>query len=333
MGVAPLSGAALGDPRVGAMVRIWHQPLKDAISLHAGFDFWIPIDAARNHAGDSNVRFMPKLVAAGLTHRILWSFLVAFQYRPDASIGALAAGSGNTVGSELKFGAAVSYADMRRRFAVGPELVASTVVTGPVAAQGATSSLEVLVGGHYNIVRQIEAGLALGVGLLTEPGTPDFRMILRIAYAPMRPEPPRPLPKDRDGDGITDDRDACPDDKGSRPPFCARTAARSWTEITTGSTTSTTAVPTSRWARTPIRTSSAARSRTPTATACSTRTICVPTSRPARTRTRPGSAARTPTRTATACSTPSTSAPTFRRACTPIRTSLAARCRIATRTA
>jgi outer membrane protein OmpA-like peptidoglycan-associated protein len=50
----------------------------------------------------------------------------------------------------------------------------------------------------------------VGLGMLKEPGTPDARLLFRIAYAPIRD----PKPKDKDGDGILDKDDACPAEKG-----------------------------------------------------------------------------------------------------------------------
>ena len=48
------------------------------------------------------------------------------------------------------------------------------------------------VDGLVNIAGIIQVGAAGGLGILREPGTPDGRALLRIAYAPMaKPEPPR----------------------------------------------------------------------------------------------------------------------------------------------
>jgi OOP family OmpA-OmpF porin len=217
-GVSPLSNAAIGDPRVGFMVRLFGQPLDGAVSMHLGADVWIPVGAAKNHAGDSYVRVEPKLVLGGLAHHVLWSFLAGFMYRRDAELGVMTTGAGNTVGSELRFGAALAYADTVRRFSLGPELASATVVTGGFKLQKQTSSLELLLGLHYNIARVIELGLAGGIGLLAEAGNPDARVILRLAYSPMRPEPTKvaPPPSDRDHDGILDENDACPDEPGPR---------------------------------------------------------------------------------------------------------------------
>jgi outer membrane protein OmpA-like peptidoglycan-associated protein len=211
-GVSPLGNPAVGDPRVGLMLRLFGQPLDGAFSMNIGADVWIPVGAAGRHAGDSTVRALPKLVLSGLKHRVLWSFLAGFMYRKDSGIGVVASGAGNTVGSELRFGFALAYADVVRRFSLGPEILAATVVTGNFSFQKASSSLEVLLGLHYNIARVIEFGLAGGVGVLNEPGTPDARAIVRLAYSPMRPEPKAaPPPSDRDGDGILDKDDLCPD--------------------------------------------------------------------------------------------------------------------------
>ncbi len=216
-GVGPKSGS-VGDPRVGFMVRAWGRPLEDVFSVSAGVDLWIPVGQNDRHSGDDSVRVEPKVVLSGIALKhIFWSGLVGFQYRPNASIGNLPSGSGNTVGSELRLGAALGYIDLERRFSVGPELVFATVATGPAAFTHDGTSLELLAGAHYNIIHRIDVGLAAGLGILQEPGTPDARVIARIAYSPMRPEPKRaPAPEpvrvsDRDEDGIDDAHDLCPD--------------------------------------------------------------------------------------------------------------------------
>ncbi len=68
-------------------------------------------------------------------------------------------------------------------------------------------------------------GAGGGLGLLEGYGTPDFRAILNVTFAPTAEEPPappappvpvvvveEPEPSDRDGDGYLDDEDGCPDD-------------------------------------------------------------------------------------------------------------------------
>jgi OOP family OmpA-OmpF porin len=207
---------AVGDLRLGAKVRLFGQPYKGAISMSLGVDVWVPINSFTKtfptSTGESGVRVLPKAMLGGLTHSVMWSFTAGFLYRPESSIGDLLPGSGNSVGPEIQLGAAIAYANTDLRLAVGPEAILSTVVTGGHGFKQDYTSLELLLGLHYNIAKLFQLGLAGGVGLLREPGTPDGRLLFRFAYAPMRDE----KPKDRDHDGIIDKEDACPDDPGVR---------------------------------------------------------------------------------------------------------------------
>ncbi len=215
-GLAPISGVAVGDPRVGLMVRLFGQPDRSAISLSLGGFVWVPLRKFDNSlpltSSDSDVRVLPKLVLGGLGHRVRWSITAGFLYRPDATLGAFMVPDGSTTGSSLQFGAAISYADTTRRFAIGPEALLSTgVLNGNIFKRDFTS-LEVLLGIHYNIASQMQLGVAGGIGILREPGTPDGRALFRLAYAPIRKlTPPR---VDSDNDGIIDSQDACPQEPG-----------------------------------------------------------------------------------------------------------------------
>ena len=220
-GTGPLAGAALGDPRLGAMVRLYNHPDRDAFSVSAGALVWIPLDQGKN-VGDTSVRFMPKVVLAGFKHHIWWSVTGAFQYRPEAVIGDRDPYPGNTVGSEVSLGAAVYYADLDKRFAVGPEATVASVLNDGHFFEQRFTSVEALLGGHYNVARLVNLGAAVGTGIAREPGTPDLRVLLRIAFAPMpekkAPPPPPPPPSDRDQDGVIDGDDQCPDEpRGERP--------------------------------------------------------------------------------------------------------------------
>ncbi len=221
-GAEPANGVAVGDPRLGLWVRLFGQPYKSAVSLSLGAQVWIPLRSfginsgvALSSSDEGVLRVLPKLALGGYAKHILWSFTAGFQYRPAAQIGAGVDLAGSTVGSELQLGAAIGYADFERRFAVGPEAILATQVMGTDATKPFYrdfTSLEVLLAGHYNIGHQVNLGIAGGVGLLRQPGTPDGRVLLRIGYAPMKEEKKPVL--DRDHDGILDADDACPDDAG-----------------------------------------------------------------------------------------------------------------------
>jgi outer membrane protein OmpA-like peptidoglycan-associated protein len=201
------------------MVRLWGQPDESPISFNLGANVYVPLRAISPSSGalsetssDAGIRLLPKFVMAGFGHHIRWSTVLGFLFRPEAVLGNTA--SGVTTGSEIQLGVLIAYADQVRRFAVGPEFALSTLVTGGQTFALNSTSLEILLGGHYNIAGQVQLGLAAGIGALRQPGTPDARALLRIAYAPIRRAPA--TPGDRDHDGILDNEDACPDEPGVR---------------------------------------------------------------------------------------------------------------------
>ncbi|HNN97548.1 MAG TPA: OmpA family protein, partial [Pseudomonadota bacterium] len=219
LGVSP-AGGAVGDPRLGVMVRAYGQPDRSPFSISLGATVWIPLRAIDSslplHTSEQGVRVLPKLVLGGLFSRLRWSFTAGFLYRPEASLGTFLTPDGSVTGSSIQLGAALGYADLVHRFAIGPEALLSTVVVNGNAFRPDYTSLEVLLGAHYNIARLIQVGVAGGIGTLREPGTPDARALFRLAYAPLPPlTPPR---KDRDGDGILDKEDACPLQPGVASP-------------------------------------------------------------------------------------------------------------------
>jgi outer membrane protein OmpA-like peptidoglycan-associated protein len=208
-GVAPIGGGAVGDPRFGVMVRLWGQPDRSPVSIHLGSYLWIPVGNAKLHAGDDEVRALPEVVLAGLVKKHLrYAFNGGVLIRHQQTIGF---GPANTAASELQLGAALAWADVDRRYSVGPELLLGTQIAGPNAFKRYGTSLELLVGGQYNIAKQVQVGLAVGAGLATDIGTPDARVIFRVAYAPIR----NAKPSDRDSDGVPDAEDLCPSEPGT----------------------------------------------------------------------------------------------------------------------
>jgi outer membrane protein OmpA-like peptidoglycan-associated protein len=89
--------------------------------------------------------------------------------------------------------------------------------------------LEVLLGAHYHLAKQVMIGAAGGLGLLHQPGTPDGRFLLRVAYAPLMRHgrkhaaaPQSGPPADRDRDGVPDPQDQCLDLAAGEHPDPAR---------------------------------------------------------------------------------------------------------------
>jgi outer membrane protein OmpA-like peptidoglycan-associated protein len=73
-----------------------------------------------------------------------------------------------------------------------------------------TTNAELLFDLRYRVIDDLELGVGAGPGLTRGVGTPDFRGVAMVAYTPEM----KKAPQDRDGDGVLDVDDACPDTPG-----------------------------------------------------------------------------------------------------------------------
>lgn len=229
-GVQPIAGAAVGDLRVAMLIRLFGQPDRQPFSLHLGGAAWVQTGDEGRHAGDRHARGLVQLIAAGLAAgHLRWAVNAGVVIRPTASLG-YAGGAGNLVGNALVLSGAIAYAHPRLGLNIGPELLLDTTFAdGKIFKKGYTA-LDVLLGINWNVARTLQLGVAGGWGALRQVGTPDFRAILRLAYAPIagprraapRPLPPPPPgpppPPDRDHDGVPDYEDECPDQQQTSEP-------------------------------------------------------------------------------------------------------------------
>jgi hypothetical protein len=197
---APAS-TALGDVRLGVRATIYGRA-EDRFQLAASALVWLPTGSRAAFTGDGGVRSLPMLVAGGAARWLVWSASVGPELRPRTPY--LSA----TPGPSVRWGAGIGFLPGDGSFQVGPEL------TGGVGfkPQSATTDFELLLGARARFAGRFVAGFAASLGLAPGVGTPDFRTVLSIAYAPVAP--PRINRTDRDGDGIPDALDACPDEPG-----------------------------------------------------------------------------------------------------------------------
>ena len=105
-----------------------------------------------------------------------------------------------TVGSELPLGLGIAYALAPQRF----DLVGEVFGAVPLGAHQSYQPLEALAGIKLYLARNSYLTLGAGRGLIAgQGGNPDLRAFIGIVFEPGI--------GDRDGDGIKDDVDRCPD--------------------------------------------------------------------------------------------------------------------------
>jgi OmpA-OmpF porin, OOP family len=216
-GVGALASSGLASPSMGAKLKMVDQEAA-GVNAALALDIVTPWGTSAAVAGNSQWTFAPR---------------VEVGHRFDAVVVGAEAGmyirehelsfNGRTLGTEAR----------------GGVVVASTgTLRGEISVRGAYSkytnsqSMEALAGVRYAI-KSFEVFALGGPGFMNEPGTPTYRGVVGIAYAPQPakaapPPPPPPVVKvdpcapgqthtpdqcpdlDDDGDGIRNADDACP---------------------------------------------------------------------------------------------------------------------------
>ena len=211
------AGDGLGDLWVGARVRLWGEE-KDIfqIAVQGAFNFYTAQAADNNqqYRGDvSKVKLggHPELLFGfnAVDERLRVPFNVGYWLRGDTTIGGP---TGVRVGDELTYGAGVIFDTLKNKHALDV-MVETFGRTGASStsrgfATKSESPLEVLGGLKYHHPDGLHVGAAATIGVLDGYGAPDWRFIGMLGYT----MPKDTTPPDKDGDGIPNEKDQCPDD-------------------------------------------------------------------------------------------------------------------------
>lgn len=194
--------AQFGDLRAGLRFRIFGE-YYDPFQLGVGGYVWFPTGPSDDGSfvGSGSVRGMPQAIAGGVVDRLIWSFAIGPEIReeqefagtPQGTMWHWDGGLGVLLGAD-------------RQWQLGLESAVAVDLTG---VEARNTNAEGLLGAKWRFVDFMEAGLAAGPGFTSGIGTPDFRAVLSVALTPKVDDE-----ADRDGDGITDADDACPDQPG-----------------------------------------------------------------------------------------------------------------------
>lgn len=204
------TGAAIGDLRLSADVRLLGE-YGDAFTTAVGLQVHLPTGSRDAYASDGKVRLVPHWLVAGDIGSFTYAALIGINGR---FLGDNFAGT--PFGSEFVFAASAGVRVLDKRVVVGPEFWTSTVISdsGNGFFKQATTPAELIVGAHAR-PGDVQFGAGFGPGVTRGLGTPDWRLLASVAWVP---EPQKPIVPvtDRDGDGVADAVDACPDTPGER---------------------------------------------------------------------------------------------------------------------
>ena len=194
------SGTAVGDLRIGARLRLFGSS-RAPVGLAIGGYLWVPTATRDAFLTDTKVRGQAHVLLGGTIERFIWTAMVGPTFRTAQTYG------GVRVGSQLAWGAGAGLLlGPDRKVTVGVESTGGTTLVDT----SRVLSAEALLGVKIRVLDPLEIGVAGGRGFAHGLGTPDFRGLLTIAYAPSgdKPDP------DSDGDGVRDSQDACPNEPG-----------------------------------------------------------------------------------------------------------------------
>ena len=195
---------AFGDLRVGARVRAWGE-WDDPFQIGVSGYVWAPTGANGVYVSDGQARGAANLVLGGHVPVLNWSLSGGLQFRPTQTIQLDPSLPAFTQGTSVQIGGGVGFLFADGKAQIGPEIRGSLLTAGNTSR---TTNAELTLDARYRIFDDFELGLGAGPGLTSGFGTPDIRVLGMLAFSPQMK---KPAPPDRDGDGVPDAEDACPD--------------------------------------------------------------------------------------------------------------------------
>ncbi|MEZ4265923.1 MAG: tandem-95 repeat protein [Myxococcota bacterium] len=191
---APLSGASIGDLLVRGRVRLLDNALGGlGVAVSAGVT--VPTGDESKFRGDPGVGILFDAIADWRTTRTVVSLNIGTHIRTKEAQFLTA-----TISHELTYGLGLEIFLSRDRLSVASELFGRTPVNA-VFQDDSTSSLELMFGPKWWFMPSLSVQAAASAGLVRGIGTPSFRFMVGVQWAPRS--------EDLDGDGIPDASDRC----------------------------------------------------------------------------------------------------------------------------
>jgi outer membrane protein OmpA-like peptidoglycan-associated protein len=194
-----LSAIGVGDLQLRPKIRILRAEdqfvdlaIMPTVSVPTGF----PQD---NYLGEGSITVAPELALSRAFGAMRLAGNLGYRWRPETTLASL------TVGQELFYRLGFGFR-LEELTALPLELAATlngaTAATSPFQDLN-ESPLELMGGVTYDVWGPLQVFGGAGAGLAAGYATPDLRVFAGVRFSPRV--------RDRDGDGVTDDLDLCPD--------------------------------------------------------------------------------------------------------------------------
>jgi len=181
----PQPEAGVGDPRIGADVRLFGSE-KGLVVGAAGLQADLPIHLGnRRYGRENDLRLGPHFAVAGrladvgqlgsLVYAGRIGFLLHLPRDLDSELPR---------GTDLELAGALGLRLWRNQLLLGPELYGSTMLDGNGPFAKSSSPLEVLLGAHYHNANGLGAGIGIAAGLVQATGTPPLRFLIALNFTP-----------------------------------------------------------------------------------------------------------------------------------------------------
>lgn len=170
--------ANVGDLRLGVDARLVGEP-SEPLRLGLGFRFWAPTGSAEDYTGDGEYKLEPRIDIAGSVSLLEYSARLGYLHRGRRQSFVL-----TPIGDELSFGAGGGVRFLDDALLVGAELQSSWALsdTGDIPDESRVFGA-LLFGSRYRF-RDWEVALGAGPGLSHTAGTPKFRALGSVQWAP-----------------------------------------------------------------------------------------------------------------------------------------------------
>lgn len=218
--VSSSDGSGIGDVRLGADLRLVGE-YDGPFTLALGARVYAATGSERQFTSDGRARLEGRLMWAG---HVGW-----LSYAAHAGVmlhGERDDFAGIPFGTDLTFAAGLGARLARGRLHIGPEVYGQTVISdqGEGFLETASTPLELGLGAKLQIADTLRLGLAVARGLTSGIGAPELRVLAAFDWAPELSESGSsgddlPPVRDLDGDGVTDEWDACPAQAGPARPL------------------------------------------------------------------------------------------------------------------